>query len=125
MDKQLVTDALGWGLILWLIGYALGLLLFFALPVTLIGWAILPVGVIITFWVLFKKIRREDFRYYIMLAVAWTIIAIACDYVFIVVALKPAGGYYKPDVYLYYVLMFVIPLIAGWWKSSAARRTAP
>ncbi|MFZ1126994.1 hypothetical protein [Methanoregula sp.] len=124
MDKQCVIDTLGWGLVLWLIGYVSGILLFFALPVSLIGWAILPVGVIITFWVLFKQIRHEDFRYYAMLAVAWTAIAVACDYVFIVVALKPADGYYKPDVYLYYVLTVVIPLIAGWWKKNASRGTA-
>jgi len=124
MGKQCVIDTLGRGLVLWLIGYVSGILLFFALPVSLIGWAILPVGVIVTFWVLFKQIRHEDFRYYVGLAVAWTAIAVACDYVFIVVALKPADGYYKPDVYLYYVLMAVIPLIAGWWKKNASRRTA-
>jgi len=118
MDKQLIIDTLVWGLLLWLIGYVLGLLLFFVLPVTLIGWAILPVGVIITAWVLFRKIRREDFRYYGVLAVAWTVIAVACDYVFIVLALKPADGYYKADVYLYYLLVFVLPLIAGWWKTN-------
>jgi hypothetical protein len=117
MDKQVVIDTLGWGLVLWLIGYVLGFLIYFVLPVSLIGWAILPVGVIVTVWVLFKKIRRKDFRYYAMLAVAWTMIAVACDYVFIVVALKPADGYYRPDVYLYYALMVAIPLIAGWWKS--------
>ncbi len=118
MNKQLIIDTLGWGILLWLISYVLGLLLFFVLPVTLIGWAVLPVGVIITSWVLFRKIRRGDFRYYGVLAVAWTVIAVACDYVFIVLALEPAGGYYKADVYLYYLLVFVLPLIVGWWKNN-------
>jgi hypothetical protein len=30
--------------------------------------------------------------------------------------LSPAGGYYKADVYLYYALTFISPLIVGWWK---------
>ncbi len=88
----------------------------------MIGWAILPVGVIITVWVLVKKIRRADFRYYVLLAVVWTVIAVAGDYVFIIRLLNPADGYYQLDVYLYYVLMFAIPLIVGWWKSTATRR---
>lgn len=119
MDKKLVIDTLGWGLLLWFIGYVLGIILFFVLPVSFIGWAILPIGVIITFWVLFKKVKREDFRYYVILALTWTAIALICDYVFIVWALKPADGYYKPDVYVYYALIFVMPLIAGWWKNHA------
>lgn len=34
----------------------------------------------------------------------WTLIAVLDDHLFIVRALKPADGYYKPDVYLYYAL---------------------
>jgi hypothetical protein len=35
---------------------------------------------------------------------------------FIVKLLNPADGYYKADVYLYYALTFISPLIVGWWK---------
>jgi len=35
---------------------------------------------------------------------------------FIVKAFKPADGYYKLDVYLYYALTFALPLIVGWRK---------
>jgi hypothetical protein len=31
---------------------------------------------------------------------------------------KPADGYYKLDVYLYYILTFALPLIVGWRKST-------
>jgi hypothetical protein len=31
----------------------------------------------------------------------------------------PPDGYYKPDVYLYYVSTFVLPLIVGWRKTPA------
>ena len=117
-NKQFYKDALGWGFILWLIGYALGVLLFAAVPLSMIGWIILPIGTIITLWVLFKKIASVSFQYYFVLAAAWTLIAIVFDYVFIVKLFKPADGYYKLDVYLYYVLTFVLPLIVGWRKQK-------
>ncbi len=118
INKQLVKDSLGWGFVLWLIGYILGFVFFFALPPSLIGWVILPIGVIITFWVLFKKVKGENFRHYLILAVLWTAIAVIFDYLFIVKALNPADGYYKLDVYIYYALTFALPLIVYWWKKS-------
>lgn len=117
MNKQLAKDSLGWGFILWLIGYILGFVLFFAVPVALIGWVIPPIGVAITLWVLLKKVQSDDLLYYLILAVVWTMIAVVFDYVFIVKALSPEDGYYKLDVYIYYVLCFTLPLIAYGWKS--------
>lgn len=114
MNKQFYKDAFGWGFILWLVGYLLGMVLFKAVPPSALGWVIMPIGVIITLWVLFKKVKGDSFAYYIWLAVSWTLIAIVFDYFFLVKALKPADGYYKLDVYLYYILMFALPLIAGW-----------
>lgn len=43
----------------------------------------------------------------------WTLIAIIFDYFFLVKLLKPADGYYKLDVYLYYSLTFILPVVAG------------
>jgi hypothetical protein len=116
MNKQFYKDAFGWGIILWLIGYTLGILLFTSVPLSMIGWIILPIGTIITLWVLSKKVNGETFQYYLLLAVCWTLIAVACDYFFIVKAFKPTDGYYKLDVYLYYILTIVLPLIVGWRK---------
>ncbi len=78
----------------------------------------MPVGILITFWILLKKVKGNTFRYYVFLAVAWTLMAVVFDYLFIVKAFKPADGYYKLDVYLYYALTFIIPLTIGWWKKS-------
>jgi hypothetical protein len=117
MNKQLLMDAPGWGFVLWLIGYVLGLILFFVVPSSFIGWAIMPIGAIITVWVLFKKVKSISLRYYLILSVVWTIIAVVFDYLFIVQLLKPADGYYKLDVYLYYALTFILPLIVGWRKN--------
>ena len=106
-----------WGIGLWLIGYILGIVLFAFVPQALLGWIIMPVGIIITLWVLFKKTKSTLLNYYLFLAVCWTLIAIIFDYFFLVKIFKPADGYYKLDVYLYYFLIFILPLAAGWRKN--------
>jgi hypothetical protein len=118
MNRQFYKDALGWGFILWLIGYALGIILFSGVPLSMIGWIILPIGTAITLWVLFRKVTSEEFQYYLFLAVSWTLIAVVFDYFFLVKVFKPTDGYYKLDVYLYYILTFVLPLIVGWRKQT-------
>lgn len=118
MSKKWYKDAFGWGFALWLVGYVLGMMLFAFVPISTIGWIIMPIGTIITLWVLFKKIRADSFRYYISLAVVWVFIAIAFDYFFLVKAFKPADGYYKLDVYLYYVVTVILPPIVGWHKRA-------
>lgn len=117
MTKQFLKDSLGWGFVLWLIGYALGIMLFTLAPLYLIGWIIMPIGTIITLWVLLKKVRGDSLRYYFFLAIIWTLIAILFDYFFLVKAFKSTDGYYKLDVYLYYTLTFALPLIVGWRKN--------
>jgi len=47
----------------------------------------------------------------------WTIIAVVFDYIFIVKLLKPLDFYYKLDVYLYYSLTFILPILVGWRKT--------
>jgi len=118
MNRQLFKDTLGWGVLLWLIGYILGIILFMVVPTTLVGWIIMPIGTIITLWVLFKKVKGGSIKYYLLLAVIWTLIAIVFDYFFLVKVFKPADGYYKLDVYLYYALTFTLPLLVGWRKKS-------
>ena len=118
MNKQFLKDTVGWGFILWFIGYVLGVILIFILPPSLIGWVIMPFGLIITFWVLLKKVKLAGLRDYLILAAVWTVIAVVFDYIFIVKAFHPADGYYKPDVYLYYLLTFIAPLIVCWWKKE-------
>ncbi|OIO08062.1 hypothetical protein CO115_02710 [Candidatus Falkowbacteria bacterium CG_4_9_14_3_um_filter_36_9] len=117
--RQFYKDAFGWGFVLWLIGYVLGIAFFAIAPVYLIGWIIMLIGTIITLWVLFKKIKSELFQHYLKLAFFWTLIAVVCDYLFLVKAFKPVDGYYKIDVYLYYILTFILPLLVGWRKNKA------
>ncbi len=113
-----MKDTLGWGLILWLIGYVLGIVLFALVPQNAIGWVIMPIGVVITLWVLIKKIKATSFQDYVIIALVWTIIAIVFDYLFLVKVFNPADGYYKLDVYLYYALTFMLPLLVGWRRTG-------
>jgi hypothetical protein len=82
------------------------------------------VGVLIALWVLLTRVDLESMRSYAVLSIVWTCIAVAFDYLFIVQAFKPSDGYYKPDVYLYYVLTLLLPLAVGWWRIVAQRPTA-
>ena len=78
----------------------------------------MPIGTALTLWVLFKKVKSKSFQHYLLLAAVWTLIAIVFDYFFLVKVFKPAGGYYKLDVCLYYILIFALPIIIGWRKKS-------
>lgn len=118
MAKHIFKDAFGWGFILWLIGYALGIMLFSVVPLSMIGWIIMPIGTVVTLWVLLKKVKGDSLEYYFLMAVVWVLMAVVLDYFFLVKAFRPADGYYKFDVYLYYALTFVLPIVVGWRKTK-------
>lgn len=118
MNKQSLKDAVMWGIILWFTGYVLGIVLFMVVSPAVLGWIIMPIGVLITLWVLVKKVNSASLEYYLFLGAIWTVIAIVFDYLFLVKVFNPADGYYKLDVYLYYVLTFILPVWVGWKKSN-------
>lgn len=120
-NKQFYKETFGWGLLLWLFGYLLGIILFFIVSKSMIGWIITPIATIVTLWVLVKKIKSVSFPYYFPIAVIWTVLAVVLDYLLIVKAFKPEDGYYKPDVYLYYILTFILPLLVGLWKKNQSQ----
>ncbi len=118
MTKSLLKDFLGWGIMLWLIGYILGIILFMVVPSTFIGWIILPIGTALTCWVLVQKIRGTSLLSFVLLGICWTLIAIIGDYFFLVKMFHPTDGYYKLDVYFYYALTLLLPLFIGWYKTN-------
>jgi hypothetical protein len=118
MTKQFLKDAFLWGFLLWLIGYVLGVVLFALIPQALIGWVIMPIGTLLTLLVLLKKVKADSIRDYTQLGVIWTMIAITCDYFLLVKMFNPMDGYYKLDVFVYYLLTFLLPIIIGWRKST-------
>jgi hypothetical protein len=50
--------------------------------------------------------------------------AAVLDYLFIVLLLG-ASNYYKPDVYLYYALTFLLPLAVGWYRFKVKKSQPP
>lgn len=121
IKRRFYIDAFFWGFVLWLIGYLLSMILFFVVSPDMIGWAIMPIGIIVTVWVLLKKVKGVSFKYYLQLAIVWTLIAIFFDYIFIVKILNPADGYYKLDVFMYYTLTFILPLAVYYRKKSVRK----
>ena len=121
MNKQLLKDAFGWGFGLWLIGYVAGIALYPVVSTSVIGWIIMPFAVVLTLWVLWSKVRSESIQHYLIVAAVWTAIAVVCDYLFLVKLFDPSDGYYKLDVYLYYSLTFLLPLLVGWRKQVERR----
>lgn len=115
MIKQILKDAIGWGFVLWFFGYSLGIMLFAFVPANVIGWVIMPIGILATVAILTKRVKGKTLWYYLLLAMVWTLIAVVFDYIFLVKTFKPIG-YYKLDVYIYYSLTFILPLAVGWRK---------
>ena len=112
--REQVIDTLGLGFFLWFIGYIASIILYFFVPSDVIGWILFvlftPVLIIITL-ARFRK-RLLPLRYYAIVAVTWTGIAIVADFLFIVLLFNP-GNYYHPSVMVYYLEMFLVPLVAG------------
>lgn len=116
INKQFLKDSLGWGILLWLFGYILGIILFMLVPEKYLGLIISPLGSVLTIWVLFKKIKSDSLKYYFSLGIVWTLIAIIFDYFFIVKAFS-SNDYYGFHIFVYYFLTFILPLIVGYYKS--------
>lgn len=114
MFKKRFMDTVGWGVILWLIGYGLGMVFFVLVPTYMIGWFVLPIGIPITIYVALKRLKNssEHALYYLTVAITWVLIATIFDYLFIVKAFD-VPHYYDLDVFIYYILTFLIPLFIG------------
>lgn len=116
MNRQFIINNFGWGVGLWLFGYLLSIILFFFVPPSFIGWVLMPIGIFATLWVLQTRIKTQDLFQYFVIGAVWLLIAVLLDYVFIVRALNPADGYYKPAVYIYYALTLLLPVGFGIYR---------
>ena len=72
----------------------------------------MPIAIGLTCVVLWKWCRVNSTSKSILLGIAWSGIPIVCDYLLIVKLLSPPDGYYKFDVYLYYLITLVLPMAA-------------
>ncbi len=116
--KEWIRDMVGLGMGFWLLGYLLSLALFFSPFASSMGWILLavctPVTIAITWW----WFRRRDLPlvYFVKVGLAWTVIAIVLDFLFIIILLQ--ATYYGPDVFVYYALTFLIPVGVGYYLSG-------
>lgn len=118
--RALLVQGVVWGFLLWLLGYVLGFAAYFLVPQDMIGWVVTPIGLAVTLWVAFRRVKGTTLAHYAAVGAIWTVLAVVLDYCFLVLVLNPDGGYYKPDVILYYVLCFAVPVVVGWWKLRRA-----
>lgn len=78
------------------------------------GWILLafftPITIVIVLW-WFRKRERLPLQYYASVGLAWMLIAIVLDYLFIVLLFH--ASYYGIDVFVYYAVTFLIPVGVG------------
>jgi len=119
--KQWIKDTAGLGIFLWLIGYLAALLLFCSPFAGIMGWILLavltPVTIVIMWW--WFRARDLPLVYYAKVGIAWTVIAVVLDYLFIVLLFQ--ATYYGYDVFVYYALTFLIPVGVGLYLNRARR----
>jgi hypothetical protein len=122
-----LKDTAGPGLFFWLIGYLAGLILFFTPFSGSMGWILLflftPFTILVTWW-WFRRRDSLSLQYYAGVGIAWMLFAVVLDYLFIVVLLAPEA-YYSLHIFLYYALMFLIPVGVGTYLSRAGRGVHP
>jgi hypothetical protein len=123
--KQWIKDTAGLGTGLWLIGYLASLALFFSPFAGIMGWILLaiftPVTIAVTWW-WFRPRERLPVQYYAGVGVAWMLIAIVLDYLFIVLLFQ--ANYYGIDVFVYYAVTFLIPLGIGLFLNRSRNEPA-
>lgn len=113
--QQVLKDTAGLGILFWLVGYLAGIVLFFTPYRDSMGWIMLftftPFTILVTWW-WFRQRDYASTEYYAGVGIAWAVIAIVLDYLFIV-RLFSSPAYYTLHISLYYALMFLIPVGVG------------
>ena len=113
--QQTIRDSAGLGIFFWLVGYLAGMVLFFTPFKDNMGWIITaiftPFTILVTWW-WFKNRGYLSREYYAGVGIAWALAAVVLDYLFIV-TLFNSPAYYSLHIYIYYALMFLIPVGVG------------
>jgi hypothetical protein len=122
-----LKDTLGLGIFFWLIGYLAGMVLFFTPFKGNMGWIIMviftPFTIAVTWW-WFRSLEHQSLPYYAGVGIAWMLIAVVLDYLFIVL-LFGTPAYYALHIFLYYALMFLIPAGVGVYLNRAGNGAEP
>jgi hypothetical protein len=117
--KSRLIDIFVFGILIWLMGYIASILLYPFVPNNVLGWVLCIIFTPITFIIAYFRFRNRKLGLfcYFMTGVFWAVIATVFDYFFIV-KLFNSVDYYKPDVFVYYAITFLIPLIIGLGKKN-------
>ncbi len=120
-------DTAGLGTFFWLLGYLAGIVLFFTPFAGSMGWIIpvlfTPFTIGVTLW-WFRPRGRLPLRYYAGVGIAWMLIVVVLDYLFIVLLFQ-SSAYYSLHIFLYYSLMFLIPVGVGIYLKRATSLAKP
>lgn len=113
-SKSGLSDALGMGSLLWLMGYVLSLVLFAIIPEKLMAQIILAIMTPVFFIIAFYKLRfkSEHISYYVLIGIVWLSVAVVLDYLFII-RLFNVKNYYDIEVIVYYLITVIIPILIG------------
>jgi hypothetical protein len=119
--RQTLVDTLGLGLLVWLIGYAMGFVIIslpgypdvMQQPATLAGFGLLVGGLTggLAYW-RFHGRRGLSWRYAWTIGASWLAVAVVGDLLFIVL-LFGAWNYYRLDIAVYYTLTLLVPSLAA------------
>ncbi|MFA4824051.1 MAG: hypothetical protein WC593_02725 [Methanoregula sp.] len=116
-----LKDTIALGVILWVIGYAILMGLYYSPFASSMSWIIIvvstPLAILYTWW-WFKERDHHPLSYYVIVGLVWVLIALVLDYLFIVF-LFGITNYYSPDVLLYYALIFLVPVGVSWYLDWA------
>jgi hypothetical protein len=125
--EQILRDTLGMGALLWLAGYLASMAVYFS-PLSYAVWGrvVLILYIPAAAWVAWRYFTGRDLSlpYYTGVGITWSLIAVVLDYPLIVLRFE-AWQYYTPDVYLYYAVMFLIPVGVGMYLRRAGADVPP
>jgi hypothetical protein len=121
--KSRMIDIFVFGIFIWLMGYIASIILFPFVPDNILGWILCIIFTPITIIIAYLRFRNRKLKLfcYFMTGVFWAIIAMILDYFFIV-RLFNSVTYYKPDVFVYYIVTFLIPLIIGLYNINKRKK---
>ena len=84
--KRLALDGLLWGFLLWLLGFAVGMLAFLFVATRWIGLVVLPILLPVTVWVAWRRLRghADPWGYPVAVGAIWCALAVGLDWVVLV-----------------------------------------
>jgi hypothetical protein len=127
-QMMMLTDTVGMGLGLWLLGLVLGMIAWsLGFAEADIGLFVLPFLVPVTFLAAHWRLAGKGgtSAYHVGVGLAWLVIALAFDYVIIVKGFD-FQGFYGLNEAIGYALTFLIPILVGeHYRGRRGNRPAP